>query len=285
MIPGGLLTEIDSVSGIVCRPAEPMKRHTTLRVGGAAELWVVAETADAVTEVAGLCKAHGVKLNYFGDSHVLVRDGGLEGLWLRLGSVGLGVHKVEDGIEVGAAHPVAGLHAWMLRHDMPAIPYLKGRSGTVLEAYKAGLLAAWVNYCVVLRGTRVTSLSPEKHSEKQPLLRLGLLREPRPVEEAQGQLRLLPEQIQALGMPGRILEDPPDEDASMLIREAGLCGVRLRGARIGQFESNAMINLGESTESDLWLLIQMIRDRVRLHSGIRLQPSLRRLGSGKVHHG
>ena len=161
---------------------------------------------------------------------------------------------------------------------MPLIPYLKGRAGTVVEAYRAGLLTAWVDYCVVLRGTRVATVAPEKHSEKQPLLRLGLRREPRPVEEEQGQLRLLPEQIQALGMPGRIVEDPPNEDAALLIREAGLCGVRLRGARIGQFESNAMINLGDSTESDLWLLIQMIRDRVRLHSGVRLQPSLRRLG-------
>jgi len=285
MIPGALLAELDSVSGIVSRPAEPMTRHTTLRVGGTAELWIVAETAEAVARVASLCKAHGTKLNYFGASHVLVRDGGLEGVWLRLGSVGLGVHEVEEGIEVGASHPVAALHAWMCSNDVPPIPYLKGRSGTVLEAYQAGLLAAWVSYCVVLRGTRVTSLPPEKHSEKQPLLRLGLLRTPRPVEEAQGQLRLLPEQIQALGMPGRIVDDPPNEDAALLIREAGLCGVRLRGARIGHIESNAMINLGESTESDLWLLIQMIRDRVRLHSGIRLQPSLRRLGSGKVHHG
>jgi UDP-N-acetylmuramate dehydrogenase len=82
-------------------------------------------------------------------------------------------------------------------------------------------------------------------------------------------------------MPGRVLEDPKNDDAAMLIREAGLCGVRLRGARIGQIESNAVVNLGGSSAKDLWLLLQMIRDRVKLHSGVQLQPALRRIGEEK----
>jgi UDP-N-acetylmuramate dehydrogenase len=77
-----------------------------------------------------------------------------------------------------------------------------------------------------------------------------------------------------------VVEDPANDNASLLIREAGLCGVRLRGARIGLLESNTMVNMGGSSAKDLWLLLQMIRDRVKLHSGVQLQPALRRMGQG-----
>ena len=191
------------------------------------------------------------------------------------------VRELDDGLEVGAGHPVAALDAWMQSRGMTRVPFLEGRAGSVGEAYKAGLLSGWVRTCTVLRGVRLAEMAPEKCSEKQPLVRLTLNAQGLPLEEPEGQLRLLPAQIRALGLPGRIVEDPADEDASLLIREAGLCGVRLRGARIGRIESNAMVNLGGSSAKDLWLLLLMIRDRVKLHSGIQLQPSLRRMGQGR----
>jgi len=241
----------------------------------------MAETREALEGAAAAFKENNSKLHFFEDRHVLVRDGGLPGAWLSLGALGMGVRPLDQGLEVGADHPVAALDAWMKAQEMERVPFLEGRSGTVGEAYKAGLLRGWVRTCTVLRGVRVAEMAPEKCSEKQLLLRLSLRSHPESTEEPVGQLSLLPEQIHALGLPGRIVEDPKDEDAALLIREAGLCGVRLRGARIGCVESNAMVNLGDSSAKDLWLLLLMIRDRVKLHSGIQLQPSLRRLGQGQ----
>jgi UDP-N-acetylmuramate dehydrogenase len=280
MISTALMQALAPISGLICRRGESMAKHTTLRVGGAAELWMVAETQEALEAAALAFKEEGTKLHFFEDSHVLVRDGGLPGAWLRLGAVGMGVLSVENGIDVGAAYPAAALDAWMLAQGRARIPFLAGRAGSLADAYKAGLLQGWIRSCTVLRGTRLAQLAPENHADKQLLVRLTLHAKAEPLEEPEGQLRLLPRQIRAMGLPGRIVDDPLDEDAALLIREAGLCGVRLRGARIGRYESNAMVNLGESSAKDIWLLLQMIRDRVKLHSGIQLQPSLRRIGQG-----
>jgi UDP-N-acetylenolpyruvoylglucosamine reductase len=277
-----LQAELTLVPGLTCRRNESMARHTDLRVGGCADLWMVAETKKALEAAAASLKGLGKTLYFFEDGHVLVKDGGLNGAWLRLGALAWGVECLgADGVDVGAAFPVAALHAWREERGLRPIPFLAKRSGTVGQAYKSGLLQGWVGRCTVLRGVRVTELVPEKRRDKQLLIRLRLKEEPSPQTETEGQLRLLPEQIRALGMPGRVLEDPKNDDAAMLIREAGLCGVRLRGARIGQIESNAVVNLGGSSAKDLWLLLQMIRDRVKLHSGVQLQPALRRIGEEK----
>ena len=127
----------------------------------------------------------------------------------------------------------------------------------------------------------LADLSLEKRSEKQAIVRLFLRDVPEPNVDPVGQLCLLPQQIQALGKPGRIMEDPPQENAALLIREAGLSGVRLRGARVGAIEPNALINLGGASAEDVWLVFQMIRDRVKIHSGHQLQTSIRRIGRGR----
>ena len=277
---GPLLEALREVPDLALREREPMSRHTDLRVGGVADLWLAAETTSAVEAAARACRGLGIKLHCFQQSGVLVRDGGLNGVWLRMGGVAHGVEAVESGLSVGALHPVAALDAFLRMTNRPVIPHLSGRAGTVAEAFHAGLLSGWVERCQVLRGTKVATLPVEKRSEKQPLIRLYLREAALPDADLEGQLRLLPEQIQALGMPGRIMEDPPDESAALLIREAGLSGVRLRGARIGSLESNALVNLGGASAQDIWLVFQMIRDRVKMQSGHQLHTSVRRIGRG-----
>ena len=81
-------------------------------------------------------------------------------------------------------------------------------------------------------------------------------------------------------MPGRIMKDTEEDSASQLIQETGLSGVRLRGARIGTRECNSLLNLGGASAEDIWLVFQMIRDRVKLQTGQVLEVSIRRIGRG-----
>jgi UDP-N-acetylmuramate dehydrogenase len=249
-------------------------------VGGPADLWVVAESKDALEAVAREGKSQGVKLHFFQETHVLVRDGGLDGVWLRLGAIARGVREEDGGLSVGALHPAAALDAYLRENQKGVIPHLAGRAGTVADAFQAGLLDGWVERCCVLRGTRVAELPVEKRSEKQPLIRFLLREQPLPEVDPKGQLALLPEQIQALGRPGRIMSDPDEESAALLIEDTGLSGVRLRGARIGTRERNSLINLGGASAEDIWLVFQMIRDRVKLQTGHVLEVSIRRIGRG-----
>ncbi|MEC7240348.1 MAG: hypothetical protein VXW32_03865 [Myxococcota bacterium] len=276
-----LVGALSGVPDLALRAQEPMSRHTELRVGGAADLWVVVETEEALEAVAREGKSLGQRLHFFSDTHVLVRDGGLEGVWLRMGALARGIHQEEGGgVSVGALHPTAALDAYLREHQNVVIPHLSGRSGTVEDAFHAGLLTGWVEGCRVLRGTRVVELPVEKRSEKQPLIRFLLRSEGLPEVDPRGQLTLLPEQIRALGRPGRIMNDLEEESASQLIQETGLSGVRLRGVRIGTQECNALLNLGGASAEDIWLVFQMIRDRVKLQTGHVLEVSIRRIGRG-----
>lgn len=275
-----LASALRDTPDLAVRVEEPMSRHTDLRVGGTADVWIVVETTEALEAVARESKSLGVKLNLFQSTQVLVRDGGLDGAWLRMGALAFGIHEYDEGLSVGALHPVAALAAYLRENQKPEIPHLGDRAGTVADAFHAGLLSGWVSQCTVLRGTRVAELLPEKRSEKQPCIRFLLRAQPAPVEDPVGQLKLLPEQIRALGRPGRIMHDTEEESAAQLIAEAGLSGVRLRGARIGVRESNALINLGGASADDVWLVVQMIRDRVKLQTGHVLEAAVRRIGRG-----
>ena len=80
------------------------------------------------------------------------------------------------------------------------------------------------------------------------------------------------------GLPGRIFADVGRGSAAEAVSDAGLCGVRLRHARIGTFEPNNIINLGGATARDLSLLMQLVKDRVKLVSGVELKPLSSPLG-------
>ena len=126
---------LESVPEIVVRQEEPMARHTLLRVGGQAEAWLVVESQEALEKTATLAKQHGVKTHFFEDSNVLVRDGGLSGVWIRMGDVASGV-SIEDGlVNVGAQYPAAALARFCSTEFDAPVPFLEGRSGTVRQAF------------------------------------------------------------------------------------------------------------------------------------------------------
>ena len=80
--------------------------------------------------------------------------------------------------------------------------------------------------------------------------------------------------------PGVAMADPPGEKAEDLLVDTGLSGVRLHGVRIARNETNSLVNLGDSTARDVTLLLHMIRDRVKLQTGIELSPALKPVGRG-----
>jgi UDP-N-acetylenolpyruvoylglucosamine reductase len=80
----------------------------------------------------------------------------------------------------------------------------------------------------------------------------------------------------------RIFLDPAGQRAADLIREAGLAGVRLRGARVSLERPNVVLNEGEASASDVLALVDYLKRKVQDQSGVKLQELLRVLGRDRA---
>ncbi|MBK5930916.1 UDP-N-acetylenolpyruvoylglucosamine reductase [Halochromatium salexigens] len=120
--------------------------------------------------------------------------------------------------------------------------------------------------------------------EGEWFLSADLVLAPGDSEAAQARIRTLLDQraaTQPIGLPscGSVFRNPPGDHAARLIEAAGLKGRRLGGAEVSPKHANFIINLGEATAREIAALIDLVQDAVERHSGIRLQPEVRRLGA------
>ncbi len=77
---------------------------------------------------------------------------------------------------------------------------------------------------------------------------------------------------------GCIFRNPPDQFAGKLIEEAGLKGVRVRGARISDLHANFIVNTGEARAKDILVLMDLIKEKVSQKTGISLIPEIKVIG-------
>lgn len=80
----------------------------------------------------------------------------------------------------------------------------------------------------------------------------------------------------------RIFLDPEGQRAEDLIREAGLAGVRLRGARVSEDKPNVLLNEGEASARDVLALVDYLKRKVENQSGVKLKELLRVVGRDRA---
>jgi len=80
----------------------------------------------------------------------------------------------------------------------------------------------------------------------------------------------------------RIFFDPDGHRAEDLIRDAGLAGVRLRGARVSEDQPNVVVNEGEASARDVLALIDYLKRKVEGRSGVKLKELLRVVGRDRA---
>jgi len=85
---------------------------------------------------------------------------------------------------------------------------------------------------------------------------------------------------QPLNLPsaGSIFKRPPDHFAGKLIEEAGLRGYRIGGAQVSDKHCGFIVNTGDATAADIIALIQLVKEKVFLNSGVMLEEEVKILG-------
>jgi len=270
------------------------------RVGGPAEvLFTPADENDLAYFLGNLPQDVPVTVIGVG-SNLLVRDGGVAGVVIRLGS-GLGaIEPLDDArIRVGAAVPDARLAKAAAKVEIARLEFYRGIPGSVGGALRMNAGAHGTETRDVLSQVRAVDRMGTRHLLSVDELNYGYRScgapedfifteavfqgEPGTRHEIEEAMREVADYREAhqptkARTGGSTFKNPPGKSAWRLVDAAGARGLRVGGAHVSELHCNFLINEGDATAADLERLGETVRERVRATSGILLEWEIRRIG-------
>ncbi|KAB0680826.1 UDP-N-acetylmuramate dehydrogenase [Aureimonas leprariae] len=288
------------VRGRITSNAE-MEKITWFRAGGLAEmLFQPADEEDLATFLRVLPEEVPVTVVGIG-SNLLVRDGGIDGVVIRLSAKGFGQveREGETALRAGAALPDKRLAAAALDAGLGGFHFFHGIPGSVGGALRMNAGANGVETRERVREVRAVDRRGElhvlsnadmgyayRHSSASPdLIFASALFEGEPAEE--GAIRAKMDEVQhhrEAVQPirektgGSTFKNPEGSSAWKEIDRAGCRGFRVGDAQMSEMHCNFMINTGAASGHDLETLGETVRERVHGTSGILLHWEIKRLG-------
>ncbi len=299
-------TWLAGVEGAGVRFEEVMSRHTTFRVGGAAEIFAEPETLECLADlVRGFSKR---KIPFYvigGGSNILVRDEGIHGAVIRLNRCCRQIVAIPGDmarIEAGAGAMLHALVRCCRKNGWEGVEFLEGIPGTVGGAIRgnAGTAGRWISD--VLDSIRIMTSTGETRELRSgqwkasyrhltveceaavsgPMVFLsGKFRvapgNPEKLAAESIRLRRLRQLSQPVGQPsaGCVFRNPsPESPAGMLIDQAGLKGLTVGGARVSEKHANFIVTSRNARASDILFLMEEIRRRVEKRFHILLENEL-----------
>jgi len=279
---------------------EPLGFHTSLRIGGVADIFVIPQDLDDIRHA--LLFAHREQLPVSvigGGNNLLVRDQGVRGVVLKLeGCLGRAEFHGEEavagaGVSLSALiREAAGLNLGGLE-CLVGIPATIGGALAMNAGTTEGVVGDFVSAVYFLHpdGTLgefkpSTSVFTYRALEFPPdavLVGCRLQFHRRPLAEIQKDVRQRLKQKKstqplALASAGSVWKDPAGDTAARLIEKAGLRGKRMNAAEISTKHTNFIVNRGGASAVDVLALLDITRERVQAHFGITLEAQIRILG-------
>lgn len=280
---------------------EPMHKHTTFRIGGDADYFVIPGDTEDIFNIIKLCKEEKVPYTVVGNgSNLLVSDKGIEGVVIcisdLLGKVeidgttvtaGAGIllsrlSRVLAGEELsgmecgsgipgtlgGAIYMNAGAYGFEMKHVVKKVTYLD-EEGEIKEACGEELSFGYRRS--MFTGRSCVILCAEMEFEKGNLEKIKAL---------MSECTFKRNDKQPTDMPsaGSVFKRPVGYFAGALIEEAGLKGFSIGGAEVSKKHAGFIVNTGGATAKDVTDLIEHIIKTVRERSGVILEPEIKLIG-------
>ncbi|KAB0665384.1 UDP-N-acetylmuramate dehydrogenase [Oryzomonas japonica] len=278
---------------------EPMSRHTSLKVGGAADLYAEPEDADDLLTLVRALKERQASWLAIGRGYnLLVRDGGIRGAVIslarfnRISEAGERLIRAEAGVENLA------LVRFAQERGLGGIGYISGIPGTVggavkmnAGAYGSGVLER-LESLTLLSGDTVAEYRREEldYGYRRLTLPVGAIvlaalfrlveYDPQQTEEEIRKDTELRRSKHNVGFPsaGSFFKNPSGQAAWRLIDQANLRGVTVGGAQVSEVHSNFLINRGGATATDFLGLATRVKEAVFAATGVQLEEEVRIVG-------
>ncbi len=284
------------------KPNEPLARHTTIKIGGPADLFIEPSSIENLQKVMMVIQKHRLKWRSIGrGSNLLVSDKGIEGAVIKLGR-GMDHLKIDETeITVGGGHSLVSLSTLISRKGLSGLEFASGIPGSVGGAVYMNAGAHGSDISKVLTKAHILfndgSMEWLTNEEMEFSYRTSILQKKRPgiVVEAVFQLtagdraeivalmqknKEYRKVTQPWNFPcaGSIFRNPLPNYAGKLIEEAGLKGYKIGGAEISQMHGNFIVNDGNATASDVLALIQHVKYTIFKLYQIKMETEVEIIG-------
>jgi UDP-N-acetylmuramate dehydrogenase len=280
----------------------PLAPVTWFRVGGAAE--IMFRPAD-VDDLAGFlaAKPAGVPVTVIGvASNLLVRDGGVAGVVIRLGRGFVEVRIEGDTVTAGAGALDLNVALACREAAVAGLEFLSGIPGTVGGGLRMNAGAYGSEIKDVLRDVAALDGSGRRQAVPASALDLsyrhcgvpedwifvaarftGKPGDAAEIGRRMAEIQAAREAAQPVRARtgGSTFANPPGHKAWELIDRAGCRGLKRGGAMVSEKHANFLINTGTATAADLEALGEDVRRRVRETSGVTLEWEIRRIGRAR----
>jgi UDP-N-acetylmuramate dehydrogenase len=301
-----LLKELEGI--VPVRRGEPLARHTTFGIGGPADVYVVADSAQGLRRIVVVCRAHGAPFFVLGSgSNVLVGDEGIRGVTIENRAAAVdGPFPNGGGFTVRAESgaSLAALARGLARQGCAGLEWASGIPGTVGGAvvYNAGAYGG--SLADVLRSVAV--MDDQGRQQVVAAQELGLAYRDSALmrgilangvvlsaefhlgrgspEELTKRVEELDAQRIAAQPRGRsagsVFKNTAEHPAWWLVDQAGLRGHRIGDAQVSSKHTNFFVNVGRARAADVRALIELAREKVRERFGVELELEIALVGEG-----
>jgi UDP-N-acetylenolpyruvoylglucosamine reductase len=284
----------------VIRCNEPLAKHTTLRVGGPADIYVEPASEPDLAAVLACCHKHGWQLFVVGrGSNLLVRDHGFRGVVISLAQAQFSrIELTGERLSCGAGAKLKMVAVEAKRNALAGLEFLEGIPGSLGGGLRMNAGALGGALFDVVESVRLMSLDGIAHERtaqnmtvayrscltlKDHVATSAILRgKPGSREEIEQRMNEFShkrwQSQPAAPSAGCMFKNPGPIPAGKLIDEMGLKGTRIGGAVVSTEHGNFIVNDGTATARDVLELVEIIRQRVRAERGIELETEVEIIG-------
>ncbi|WP_308540341.1 UDP-N-acetylmuramate dehydrogenase [uncultured Murdochiella sp.] len=274
---------------------------TTFHLGGPCDLLIEVTSEKEALRTIRYLRSNAIPFFVIGNgSNLLVRDGGLDGVVVKMGPAFSDVTVDGNFITAQAGAAVAKVAQASFRAGLTGMEALAGIPGTVgggvimnAGAYEQEMKDVLCSLHAIADDNTLCTLSREEMELGYRTSRM--MRESMVVTEVTFALKPgNPEEIREKAeefavrrrtkqpldkySAGSTFKRPQGHFAGALIEQAGLRGYTLRGAKVSDKHCGFLINNGEATARDVLDLMAYVQDTVKKHSGVDLEPEVRIMG-------
>ncbi|OLS42016.1 UDP-N-acetylmuramate dehydrogenase [Bacillus sp. MRMR6] len=297
-----LVTQLQELNIGTVKSNEPLARHTTMKIGGPADLLVEPSSIENLTKVMELIRKQNLPWTAIGrGSNLLVSDKGIEGIVIKLGP-GLDTLTIAGTeITVGAGHSLVSLSTMISKKGLSGLEFASGIPGSVGGAVYMNAGAHGSDISRILTEAHILfedgTMEWLSNEAMEFSYRTSVLQKKRPgvVLEAkfkftEGDKSAIVAQMQKnkdyrketqpwnSPCAGSIFRNPLPHFAGRLIEDAGLKGYSIGGAKISEMHGNFIVNAHNATAKDVLDLIEHVKVTIDQLYGVKIETEVEIIG-------